>query len=108
MLALAAPADLLEPIERIWRDDCLRAPGGSAPRRDERVAQNRQQIAHAVLGAQHPRLSQHPSERLLKEIPGLFARTAEGPRRPVEPIDVVAEHLGVELTGDCTLVRADR
>ena len=61
------PLDLLEPIERIWRDDCLRAPRGGAPRRDERVAQNPQQIAQVVLGAQHPRLSQHPSERLLDE-----------------------------------------
>ena len=92
------PANVLEPIERIWRDRSLRAPRGGSPRRKEGLSQDPQQIPQVVLGAQHPRLSQDPSERLLNEILGLFARTAEGHRRPVEPIDVVAVRPGVELT----------
>ena len=43
-------------------------------------------------------LAQHSRERLLHEVLGLLARSAQAPGSPVEPIDVVAQGLRIELT----------
>ena len=66
-------------------------------RRHERVAEHPQQVADVVLGAEHARLAEHARERLLHQVLGLLARAAQAPCSPVEPVDVIAERLWIEL-----------
>ena len=66
---------------------------------DEGVAQDPQQVAEIVVVAQEARLGQHLGERLLHEILGVLPRSAQRPRRPIEPVDVVPERGWIELAG---------
>ena len=69
-----------------------------ACRSDPCVAKHPEQIADVVIGMQDPRLSQNARECLLDQVLGLLARAAQAPRRSVQPIDVVTERLGIEVT----------
>src|SRR5947209_14861003 len=61
------------------------------------VAQDAEQVAQVVFGAQEARLAQDARERLLHKVVRLLARSAEAPRRAVQPVDVIAEGLRIEL-----------
>jgi hypothetical protein len=75
----------------------LRRPRRAAPTaRDELVAQRPQQVAEVVLVPQEPRPSQHAYVGLLHEILGVVGVPGQRPRRPEEPVDVVAKQVGVQ------------
>jgi hypothetical protein len=74
----------------------LRTARGRAPRVEVGVAQRPVQLAEIVLTAHEARSAQHPLIGLLDEVLGVLAGAAQCPRRPKEPVEVVAERLWVE------------
>ena len=74
----------------------LRAPRRGAPRGQERVAQHPHEVGELVVAAQQTRAREHAREGLLNEVLGVVGRAAQGPRRPVEAVDVSGQRLGVK------------
>jgi hypothetical protein len=62
------------------------------------VAQHAQQVSEVVLAAQQAGLGQHARVRVLNEVLGVLARSAEAPCRPVQPVNVIPKPLGLQLT----------
>jgi hypothetical protein len=72
------------------------APGGLAPRAEERVPQHLEQIPEIVLVADTPRLGKDQRERLLDEVLGVRPRAGERPGGAKQAIDVIAQGRGIE------------
>jgi hypothetical protein len=84
-------------------DDLLVELGGHQPAPagvdvDERVAHRAQQVAELIGVAQAARAGEHPRVGLLDEVLGLVRAAAQPKRGAVEPVDVIAEALRVQVS----------
>ena len=79
------------------------ARAGAQPR-VERVAQGAHQIA-ALVAADHPGSSQDARERLLHEILGILAGSAQRPGGAVESVEMLTERLRVEAAHHLCMLR---
>ena len=73
-----------------------RAARGGAQAREVGVAQHAQQVAEVLLGAQHAGLLEHARVGLLDEVLGVLARAAQRPGGAVEPVEMVAQVVGIQ------------
>ena len=62
----------------------------------ERIPEHPQQVSEIVIRAQEPGLVEDMRVRLLNQVLRVVVGPGEAERRPVEPIEVVREPLGIE------------
>jgi hypothetical protein len=90
-------AAVRQDVSRVAQGHRLRPSRGRPPAADERVAQRAQQVADVILGGQKARLAEDLGAGLLEEFLRLLPGTAQPPGGAVEPIEVVAQVVWVEL-----------
>ena len=87
---------------RVGRDDVLdrghgdRPPACGATAREERVAQDAHQVIQLIVTAQHAWPGEHARKCFLHEILRVLFRSAQGPRRAIEAVDVLWQRLWVQ------------